>query len=176
LNIGGLIPSFGVRYHQYADDNQLYVAISKGDAAVQLEALEQCITSIYSYWLLHNGLALNPSKSEAIVFTSGRGNSCAVDISTVNVSGIAIQPADTVKSIDVVLHRRLSFDQQIDAVCKACYFHIRALCHVRDSLPDDVAITVACSIVSSRLDYCNALYAGISAKNFDKLQPVADLM
>jgi predicted DsbA family dithiol-disulfide isomerase len=72
----------------------------------------------------------------------------------------------------VVLDLRLSFDQQIDAVCKACYFHIRALRHVRDSLPDDVAITVACSIVSSRLDYCNALYAGISAKNFDKLQRV----
>ena len=49
-------------------------------------------------------------------------------------------------------------------------FHIRALRHVRESLPDDVAATVACSIISSRLDYCNSLFTGMSAANFAKLQ------
>jgi len=44
----------------------------------------------------------------------------------------------------------LCFDQHIVDVCKACYFHIQA----RESLPDDVAATIACSIISSRLDYC----------------------
>jgi len=32
-------------------------------------------------------------------------------------------------------------------VCKLCNCYIRALRHVRDSLPDDVAITFAGSIV-----------------------------
>jgi hypothetical protein len=40
-----------------------------------------------------------------------------------------------VKSLGVTLDRQLSFDQHVDNVCKACYFHIRALRHVRDSLP-----------------------------------------
>jgi len=39
----------------------------------------------------------------------------------------------------------------------------RALRHMRPSVPDDVAKTVACSIVGSRLDYCNSLFAGTSA-------------
>ena len=43
--------------------------------------------------------------------------------------------------------------QQVDGVRKSCYFHIRALRHVRDSLPDDVAQTVAVNIVTSRMDY-----------------------
>jgi len=34
-----------------------------------------------------------------------------------------------------------------------CYGHIRALRHVRVLLPDDVARTVACKIIGSRLDY-----------------------
>ena len=55
------------------------------------------------------------------------------------------------------------------AVSKACFFHI---CHIRASLPDDVAWTVVCSIVGSRLDYCNSLLAGKSESNFHKLQCV----
>jgi len=57
-------------------------------------------------------------------------------------------------------------------VCKACYFHIHALHNVRQSLPDDVARIVACSIVDSRLDYCNSLFAGMTDRNFKKLQRV----
>ena len=42
--------------------------------------------------------------------------------------------------------------------------------HVRSSLTDDVVRTVACSIVQSRLDYCNALFTGMSEANLSKLQ------
>ena len=53
---------------------------------------------------------------------------------------------------------------------KACNFYTRALRHVSSLLTDDVAQTVACSIVASRLDYCNALLSGAPAASFDKLQ------
>jgi len=44
------------------------------------------------------------------------------------------------------------------------------------SLPDDVARTVACSIVTSQIDYCNSLYAGMSASNFKKLHRVQNTL
>ena len=59
-------------------------------------------------------------------------------------------------------------------VAKACScYHIRALCHVHGLLADDVALTfvTCCSIVTSRLDYCNALLCGAQEATFDKLQP-----
>jgi len=72
----------------------------------------------------------------------------------------------------VTTDSNLRFDCHARNVAKACNFHTRALRHVRSLLTDDVAQTVACSIVDSRLrlDYCNALLSGAPAATFDKLQ------
>ena len=54
------------------------------------------------------------------------------------------------KSLGVTIDTNLRFDCHARNVAKACNFHTRALRHVRSLLTD------ACSIVASRLDYCNA--------------------
>ena len=82
----------------------------------------------------------------------------------------------TLRSLGVTLDRQLSFDQHVTDTCRKCYFHIRAFRHVRNSLPDDVAKSVACGIVGSRLDYCNSLLFGISAANIDRLQKVQNTL
>jgi hypothetical protein len=55
-------------------------------------------------------------------------------------------------------------------ICKSSYSHIRALRHIRPSLPPDICKNVACSIVASRFDYCNSLLSGTSASNLRLLQ------
>ena len=44
--------------------------------------------------------------------------------------------------------------------------------HVRSCLPPEILKTVACSIVSSKLDYCNSLLYGTTKANIAKLQLV----
>ena len=58
---------YGVSLQQYADDTQLYTTCSVNDAASVLSTLEFCLASLHS-WFCHSGLALNSSKSEAIIF------------------------------------------------------------------------------------------------------------
>ena len=55
---------------------------------------------------------------------------------------------------------------------KACYYHLRAHRHIRRCITQDLASTIACSIVRSRIDYCNGLLFGASGKAFDRLQRV----
>ena len=108
----------------------------------------------------------------AILFTAARGRQSVDDARSLQVSDAVIQPSATIKSLGITLDRHLTFD--VANVCKACYFHIRVLRH--QSLPDDVARIVACSIVGSRLDYCNSLFVGMTDCNFKKLQHVQNTL
>ena len=85
-------------------------------------------------------------------------------------AGSILSVVSQLKSLGVTIDSHLRFDSHANNVAKACSYHIRVLRHVRSLLTDDVALTVACSIVHSRLDYCNALLCSASAVTFDKLQ------
>ena len=69
-------------------------------------------------------------------------------------------------------HIGLTFNSHISSVSKSCYYHIRSLRHIRKSLTDDMAKSIAVALVSSRLDYANSLLYGVSKTNIDKLQRI----
>ena len=76
----------------------------------------------------------------------------------------------SIKNLGVYLDSKMSFDKQVSETCKACYFHIRALRHIRASLTTEASKTIAAAIVGSRLDFCNSLLAGTSVSNPTHLQ------
>ena len=70
----------------------------------------------------------------------------------------------------VMLDSSLSFDDHVNAVVRACNYHIRSLRYIQHSVTRDISNTLASSIARSRIDYCNALLYGVSGKNIDRLQ------
>ena len=126
-----------------------------------------------------NGLHLNPSKSEAIAFFNPRSKplqTLAESVEFISVAGSPIKLQTSIKNLGVYLDSRLSFDKQVSETCKASYFHIRALRHIRSSLTAEAAKTVATAIVGPRLDYCNSLLAGTSVSNLSRLQLVQNTL
>ena len=115
--------------HQYAEDTQVYIAVSKSDFQLKLNQF-----SVHA-WLQMNGLQLNPNKSEVIQFTAIRGRDRVEDVTSLQVSNAAIKPSSTIKCLGVTRDTKLSFDEHVTNVCRLCYRHIRALRHVRASLP-----------------------------------------
>ena len=167
-----------VSFHQYADDTQLYIGINSSTLTTQIASIESCTQRVHN-WLLNNGLHLNPSKSEAIAFYNPRSKPLAAlaeSIGTVSVAGSPIKLQTSIKNLGVYLDSKMSFDKQVSETCKACFFHIRVLRHIRASLTTEASKTIAVAIVGSRLDYCNSLLAGTSVSNLTRLQHVQNAL
>ena len=123
-----------------------------------------------------NGLALNPDKLQAVLFsTSQRAKGLSV-ISATDAAGSTVTLSSKIKLLGVMLDGNLNFNDQVNNVCRVSFFHIHALRHIRTSLTEEMANIVACALVQSRVDYANSLYTGMSFVNFDKLQLVQNTL
>ena len=116
-----LIESFSVAYHKYADDTQLYTALTaKPDICISV--LESC-SSALQQWFWENDLLLNPDKSEVCFFgtqqklrhairpSSIRVARCGVDVcerhairpSSIRVTGCGVDVCEKLKTLCVSL-------------------------------------------------------------------------
>ena len=151
-----------------ADDTQIYTTVRANDAA-SLKNLESCTDAVLD-WFLGNGMQLNPDKSEVLLVATRAQAAKFAGKVEVTVAGSKLAYSLRLKCLGVTLDQTLSFDNHTQNIVKSCNYHITALRHIRPLLDRQVANTIACSIVSSRLDYCNSLLYGISDKNTNKLQ------
>jgi len=69
-----------------------------------------------------------------------------------------------VSSLLVYVDEHLTLSDQISALSKSCYCHIRQLRCIRPYLDSKTAI--ATSIVHSKLDYCNSLSLFLCLQKF----------
>jgi len=167
--IGDVIAHHGVQYHQYADDTQIHLAMRANNTHAGLSVLAVCTTDVRQ-WYLQNGLQINPGKSEALLV--GTTNQLRVVTSSVVVAGVDLPVADEIKVLGVVLVRRLSFRKHVSAVARSCNYHAQAIRHIRHLLTTELAQTLACSLILSSIDYCNAVLHGASSYSVKKLQRV----
>ena len=85
---------------------------------------------------------------------------------------ISSQSVSFARNLGFIFDSDMSFSEQINSVSKSCHFHIRDIRRIRHLLPLSAATALANSLVSSKLDYCNSLYSGISQSNLNKLQRI----
>ena len=162
---------FGVHQQQYADDIQLYMEILSDPGLANLESALLSLSS----WFLHNGLALNPENSEAILLGTHAQN-CTISKSQVNVAGASIPFSTSLKLLGVQLDNNLNFSKHVNSVSKSCHYHLPALHHIRSTLDLDAAKLIGHALVSSRLDYCNSILYGAPELSISKLQRVQNAL
>ena len=91
--------------------------------------------------------------------------------SSINIAGNTLPSSSTtLKLFGVTFDSHLSFKQHAISVIKSCNHFIWAIRHIRPFLSVDTTSALACSLVLSRLDYCNSLLYGTSASFIHSLQ------
>jgi len=87
--IGDVIESFGVSYHQFSDDTQLYVEMDASNTTAALSRLSDCMDAVQR-WFLENDLLLNGDKSEAVVIGTAAQLKSVTAMRTVTVAGTSL--------------------------------------------------------------------------------------
>src|SRR5260221_220564 len=173
--IASISSSHGILQHQYADDTQLFIALSPASFTTDITKLTNCLTSLH-YWFCLNGLALNPDKSESIILGTPQRSHSYRDVTSVDVAGVLVPLAEHVKLLGVTLDNHLTMDKHVSELSKACFYHIRALRHIRPAITNDAAKMIACSLIGSRLDYVNSALYGASQNNIRRLQRIQNTL
>ncbi|KAF7235618.1 Endothelin-converting enzyme-like 1 [Varanus komodoensis] len=128
----------------------------------------ECIVSLYDNFTVYNQ-RLNPDKTEVLlVGGSGFGEG---ELNLV-LNGVALPLRDKVHSLGVLLDLELSLEAQVTAVARSAFLQLQLIHQLRPYLEDDCLATLTHALVTSRLDFCNALYVGLPLKTFRILQLV----
>jgi Reverse transcriptase (RNA-dependent DNA polymerase) len=163
------IASTPVHHHLYADDTQLFISFSPTSFNSKTQSLQQTISAVTN-WMSANFLSLNPSKSEFIIIGLPKQLSKLIQPSLSMPGNITLMPVNTVKNLGFLFDCNLNLSNQITALTKSSFYHIRDLRRIRKSLDLKTAKTIATSIIHSKLDYCNSLYLNLPVSQIHRLQ------
>ena len=116
-------------------------------------------------------LQLNPDKTQLIWFGS-RANLSKLkrlDVMSLTLCSVVIEPVDSVRDLGVILDSELEchscseMQKHIGTAFSFCFFHIRRLRKLRSMLDQSSAQRLVSAFILSRIDYCNAVLAGLAA-------------
>jgi len=95
----------------------------------------------------------------------------STDVS-VRVGQTVVQPSDRVRDLGVILDSSLSMRQHVAKVASTCFFHLRKLRKIGKVLDRDSRNRLVCAFILTRIDYCNAVFAGLPDSTLAPLQRV----
>ncbi len=104
-----------IAYHSYADDTQIYLALSPNDYS-PIDSLCQCIDEINS-WMCQNFLQLNKEKTEVIAF----GNKDEVLKVNAYLDSRGQTTKNQVRNLGVILETDLSFSSHAFIISRVDY-------------------------------------------------------
>jgi hypothetical protein len=116
-------------------------------------------------------MKINPDKTELMLCRPPSLNS-EVIINGMIYDDQCIRFSDSEKNVGVNLDCNLTLDNHVNKVTSHSYKILRDVSQIKKFLSKERLQTLVHAIVTSRLDYCNSLFTGLTKNNIRKLQKV----
>ena len=169
--IGDIAIKYGVKYHIYADDTQLYISFNPripGDLERALTSLTNCIIDIKT-WMSSNYLKLNDSKTEFFVAGSTYSLRLLPQIE-LKIGTVTIKPSEVIRNLGVMVNSSMTLSSHVNYLRRSINFQIRNLWRIRRFVDQDSCHHAVRALILSRLDYCNGLFTILSTREITRLQ------
>ena len=135
-----------------------------------VKQMEDCLDEV-KVWLARNYMFMNDGKTQYLPIVP-KSADAIVDKSVIRVGVATITASLCVQCLGVCINRHLDLKKQVSQTIRACSFYLRNINKISRFLPRPTKERVVNAIITSRLDYCNALLYGTSAINIARLQRI----
>ena len=171
-DVAEIFESHEVQHHLYADDMQSHAHSKPSEFTSVITKLQNCAVAV-SDWCRSKRLQLNAKKTECMYFGSAINLQKIPDhMKRFSVGNETVEPVSVVRNLGVLFDEHLSMKAHISNISRTCFFHLRRLRSVRHQLGREITQQLVSAFVLSRLDYCNAVLAGLPDATLAPLQRV----
>ena len=165
------VENCGFHVKGFADDHQLYVSFSPMFQYFYLTEKINEVLNVVNQWMNLFFLKLNPDKTKIIVFGPKKVSDVIMIHGTfIEMDNSCIRFSNVVKNLGVLFDSALTFSNQVKSVVSSVFATIKNISRISSFLTRKEKSILVCSLILSKLDYCNSMYFGIDNDLLAKLQ------
>ena len=106
------------------------------------------------------------------MLVGARSRISSIDYQSACFNGTDVAFQACVKYLGVKIDQSLTMQEQISSVCRAAFLELGRIASIRQYLSQDAATKLVNALITSRLDYCNSVLAGLPVEQISRLQRV----
>ena len=127
--------------------------------------IKACFIEI-KQWMVLNFLKLNDDKTQFMDIGPYISPIQFLDL------GEVIDPVEKAKNLGFIFDHLMNLDAQVNTVSQVCHINQRNLNRIASKLSYELKIQLVHSNILCHIDYCNAVYSGLTEYNLQKLQKI----
>src|SRR5688572_22967713 len=116
-------------------------------------------------------MLLNQDKTQYI-WLGSRAQLAKINADSLRLRFPNMHFSSSVRDLGFILDPVLSLSDHVNSVSRSCFYYLRQLRAIRQSLPLHAITTLVHALICSRIDYGNAVYIGLPSTNTSKLQSI----